>query len=49
MNPAWRAWDATGRLLLGRHQLGSLTERMQGDLDEVHAYQGVVKNVTRIP
>ena len=49
MNPAWRAWDATGRLILGRHQLGSLTERMQGDLDEVHVYQGVVTNVTRIP
>src|SRR5262249_11501628 len=46
MNGAWQPWDATGPLVLGRHQAGEFT---MGDLDEVRVYQGVVTDVTRIP
>jgi hypothetical protein len=49
MNAAWQPWDATSRLAIGRHQQGSLVEFTRGDLDEVHVYQGVVTDVTRIP
>lgn len=49
MNAAWQPWDATGRLAIGRNQPGALVEFTRGDLDEVHVYQGVVTDVTRIP
>jgi hypothetical protein len=49
MNAAWQPWDATGPLVIGRHQVGSITEFTRGDVDEVHVYQGVVTDVTRIP
>jgi hypothetical protein len=50
MNALWQPWDATGPLLIGRHQNGTAgSEFTHGDLDEVRVYQGVVTNVTRIP
>jgi hypothetical protein len=49
MNAAWQPWDATGPLAIGRNQQGPLVELTRGDLDEVHVYQGVVTDVTRIP
>jgi hypothetical protein len=49
MNAQWHAWDAAGRLVLGRHQPTSTLEPTSGDLDEVRVYQGVVTDVTRIP
>ena len=49
MNAAWQPWDAAGPLVIGRHQLGAGAEFTRGDVDEVHAYQGVVTDVTRIP
>ncbi|HEY0479513.1 MAG TPA: LamG domain-containing protein [Kofleriaceae bacterium] len=49
MNAAWQPWDATGPLVIGRHQQGSTVEFTRGDVDEVHVYQGVVTDVTRIP
>jgi hypothetical protein len=49
MNAAWQPWDATGPLVIGRAQQGSMVELTHGDLDEVHAYQGVVADVTRVP
>jgi hypothetical protein len=50
MNALWQPWDATGPLLIGRHQNGTAgSEFIHGDLDEVRVYQGVVTNVTRIP
>jgi len=49
MNAAWQPWDATGPLVIGRHQIGSIAEFTRGDVDEVHVYQGVVTDVTRIP
>jgi hypothetical protein len=50
MNALWQPWDATGPLLLGRHQNGTAgSEFTKGDLDEVRVYQGVVTNVNDIP
>jgi hypothetical protein len=48
MNAAWHAWDAGGRLVIGRHQPTSGLEQTSGDVDEVRVYQGVVTDVTRI-
>lgn len=48
MNAAWQPWDATGPLAIGRFQVGA-PEYTRGDVDEVHVYQGVVTDVTRIP
>lgn len=50
MNALWQPWDATGPLLIGRHQSGTGgNEFTNGDLDDVRVYQGVVTDVTRIP
>ena len=50
MNAAWRPWDATGPLLIGRHHDATAgTEFTRGDVDEVRVYQGVVVDVSRIP
>jgi len=50
MNALWLPWDASGPLLLGRHQSGTAgSEFTEGDLDEIRVYQGVVANVNRIP
>jgi hypothetical protein len=49
MNAAWQPWDATGPLVIGRHQPGPIAEYTHGDVDEVYVYQGVVTDVSRIP
>jgi hypothetical protein len=49
MNAQWRPWDATGRLLIGRHHEGPGLEPTSGDLDELRVYQGVVTDIHRIP
>jgi hypothetical protein len=50
MNALWQPWDATGPLLIGRHQDSPVgPEFTRGDLDEVRVYQGVVADVSRIP
>jgi hypothetical protein len=50
MNGAWRAWDATGPLLIGRHHNGTAgSEFTKGNLDEIRVFQGAVANVAGIP
>jgi len=48
MNAAWQPWDSPGRLVIGKFPGGG-TAPHNGDLDDVHIFQGVVANVRNIP